>query len=170
VVLPDRDSEIVGRAAAQVLGLPWEFANEELLAAPYTLVVSASTRALNDWEALQTTATDQTVFALDLPFLEPARYAPDVVGVLSQLCVLPWAGGGFRMDPETQEVIETLADERLPEEIAAELAATMPEEDSNFDEHLAFYIRYAKLLTGFKTGRTRMPFFVDSPLPAARFG
>lgn len=170
LVLPDRDSEIVGRAAAQVMGLPWEFANEELLGAPYTLIVSASTRALNDWEALETTATDQTVFALDLPFLERARYSPDVVGVLSQLCVLPWAGGGFRVDPETQAVVDIPADERLPQEIAAELAATESEEDSNFDEHLAFYKRYARLLIGHKYGQTRTPFLIDSPLPAARFG
>jgi tetratricopeptide (TPR) repeat protein len=167
--LPDRDAEIVGRAAALLLDRPYEAAPPEAVAQPHTLLVAADNRQLGD-RGLLPVLEGQTVFALNLHWLHRGGATPDVAGVLSQYFALPWSGGMIQVDPETRETVRPAPDTRPPGVIAGELAATPPEEDPRFEEILSFYVaRAAYLPGGPRGGGTRLPFLPDSPVPGTYF-
>ncbi|MEY9890961.1 hypothetical protein ABIA35_003919 [Catenulispora sp. MAP12-49] len=124
-LLPDRDSRILGMAAARYFGLP---------AVPFapdrseTLVVAYD---LNESEpeilsALRDRTAGQILFERATDWTDPPLAAADVVGFLRQAVREPW-GAAFRM--VDGEVVETEPDDRPAEEIAAELAAAEPYAD-----------------------------------------
>ena len=129
-LLPDRDSQIIGLAAARYLGLP---------AVPFdgdrgdTLVVAYD---LNETEpvllaALRDRAPGQILFERATDWTDPPLAAADVIGFLRQTVREPW-GSAFRM--VDGEVVESEPDARPAEEIAAELAAAEPVVDEGDGE------------------------------------
>ena len=171
IALPDRDSEIIGCAAALLLDLPFELAVEEMgesLAQPHSLLVAADHRRLRE-KALLLVLPGQTIFALNLHWLHHGGVTPDIAGLLSQALYLPW-DGALQVDPETRQLTHTAPDARPAEVIAQELAATEPERDAHFDETLAFYrARAVYLKGGGRGGDLRLPFHADSPVPGSFF-
>jgi hypothetical protein len=120
-VLPDRDSRIMGLAAARFYGLPtvpFEPGRPDTLVVAYDLDdVDAEIRA-----ALRERAAGQILFERAADWTDPPSVAPDVIGFLRQAVVTPWGTklqltGGPEPDP------------RPAEEIAADLAATKPAVD-----------------------------------------
>lgn len=167
--LPDRDSEIVGRAAAEILKLPFLSITEEDAFQPHCLVVAADNRFIGLPTPLETIYAKQTLFGLNLDWLSFASVTPDVAGLMSQDYVLPWNGGAMQLD-ENGEMNTTPADDRPAELIALEIASAEPEQDSGFAATLDFYKSQAALLKGGKTGGDRRLLFrVDSPVPGAFF-
>jgi hypothetical protein len=167
--LPDRDSEIVGRAAAQILGLSLEPATQELLGRPDVLVVAANNRALGEHPLLREVQSGQTVFCASLNWTARASVTPDVAGLMSQYYELPW-NGQLRLDPNSGKPERTPADDRPAAAIARDLAETPPEEDPAFSEVLAFYAKRAAYLKAGSPGTRRLRFRKDSPVPASAFG
>ena len=171
IALPDRDSEIIGRAAALLFDLPFELADEEAseaLAQPHSLLIAADQRQL-EIASLLPVLEGQTVFALNLHWLRHGGMTPDIAGLTSQALYLPWEGA-LQVDPETRQVNRTAPDDRPAESIAQELAATTPEQDAHFAETLAFYrARAAYLKGGRYGGDLRLPFHSDSPVPGSYF-
>ncbi len=171
ITLLDRDSEIIGRAAALVFDLPFELTAAETvagLAHPDSLLVAADHRQLRD-KALMPVLAGQTIFALNLHWLRHGGLTPDIAGVLTQALYLPW-NGGTQVDWKTNQIVHTDPDTRPAEVIAQELAATEPRQDAHFDETLAFYrVRAAYLKGGRHGGDLRLPFHCDSPVPGSYF-
>lgn len=124
-LLPDRDSVILGLAAARYLGLPTvPFAPER----PDTLIVAYD---LNDCDgetlaALRTRTPGQILFERATNWTDPPLAAADISGFLRQTVMTPWDAKLRMVDGAA---VRTDADMRPPEEIAAELAATTPETD-----------------------------------------
>lgn len=171
IALPDRNSEIIGRAAALVLDLPFALAAEEggaALAQSHSLLIAADQRELRD-KALLPVLPGQTIFALNLHWLHHGGLTPDIAGLLSQALYLPWEGA-LQFDLKTRQVNHTAPDNRPAEVIAQELSATAPEQDAHFEETLAFYrARAAYLKGGRHGGDLRLPFHADSPVPGSYF-
>lgn len=124
-VLPDRDSQIMGLAAARYFGLP---------AVPFepdrtdTLIVAYD---LNEAEpltlaALRDRTPGQILFERATDWTDPPLAAADAIGFLRQAVREPW-GSAFRM--VDGEVVETEPDARSVEEIAADVAAAEPYAD-----------------------------------------
>jgi hypothetical protein len=120
-VLPDRDSQILGLAAARLYGLPAvPFAPDR----PDTLVVAYD---LNEVDAeiraaLGERTAGQILFERATDWTDPPSVAPDVIGFLRQAVVTPW-GTKLRLNSGPGP------DPRSAEEIAAHLAATEPTVD-----------------------------------------
>lgn len=169
IALADRDSEILGRAAAHVLNVPFAPATDQDLAAPDTLVVAADNRQYNDKPALRLVQPDQTVFALNHHWLSAAAITPDVVGHMSQAYYLPW-NVTLKVDASTRKVQQTARDERPATEIVATVALAAPRDDPGFAATLAFYqARAAYLKGGLRGGVVRWQFRKDSPVPGQFF-
>lgn len=167
--LPDRDSEIIGRAAAEILDLPFFAAGEEDASHPYCLAVAADNRLIGFPTPLETIYDHHILFALNLNWLSSASVTPDVVGLMSQDYILPWKGGAMQID-ENGKMKMTPSDDRPAELIAQEIASAEPEQDSGFAETLDFYKSRADLLKGGENGGDRRLLFrVDSPVPGAFF-
>lgn len=169
LALPDRDSEILGRAAARLYDLPFEIGAEPSFARPGALVVAADNRLLADHPALREVQAGQTVFALNLHWLARAPITPDVAGLLTQRYSYPW-GERYQVDPASRQVVPIPPDGRPPEAIAAQLAATPPAEDAGFAERLLFYRQHAAHLKGGEQGgERRLTFRKDSPVAGSYF-
>ena len=169
IALPDRDSQIIGAACAQIMGVPMlEVADEKQLAQENSLVVAGDALSLEVPELSQVLAR-QTVFALSMNWLERAQVTPDVCGVLAQSYNLPWQGGAMQLDPETQALIESAADARCVEEIAHEIVAAEVENDENWMEQKAWFVERRSLLKAGHGGAPRLPFNTDSPIPGSYF-
>ncbi len=167
--MPDRDSDIVARAAALLLEVPFDTVAVDRLAQPHTLLVAVDNRMFGDM-ALLPVLEEQMLFALSTNWLHRGGVAPDVTGVLSQSFTLPWSGANIRVDPDTREIIHPDPDTRPTEAIARDLVGTEPEDDAHFDDTLAFYQERAQYLKGGERGgKTRLPFHPDSPVPGAYF-
>lgn len=167
--LPDRDSQIISHAVAQVLGIPYEEVTENNIAQPDSLVVTADNRQIVHPE-LEEVLENQTLFSFNLHWLSDASCTPDVVGLMTQTYVMPWAGGHMRVDPKTQEVTTTEPDARPAPEIVQELVSTEAVEDPRFAEIMDFYKKVKPYLKGARNGSgRRLPFRTDSPIPGARF-
>lgn len=164
--LPDRDAQILGRAAALVLKLPFE--DDADVREAGQLLVAAQAADLAEY-AVHQVAPGQVTFALNLNWLRDGGFTADVVGLMSQHCSLPWNGGLGALDPETGRLSSPAPDERDPAEIAADLAAAEPEADPDFARHLAFYGAHRDLLTAGRPGARRLPFRRDSPVPGNHF-
>jgi hypothetical protein len=121
---PGRSHEILARAAAAKLGLPLAPWPAVGVPAPGLVVLyDLAELAPADIERLAPRRPDQVVFAHASPWTHDSPIAPDVTTLLYQSLVPPW-GESTLIDPETQEVRRTAADERSAEDVAAELVAS----------------------------------------------
>lgn len=124
-LLPDRDSQIMGLAAARYFGLPavpFEADREDTLVVAYDLNESEP----EILAALRDRTAGQILFERATDWTDPPLAAADAIGFLRQAVREPW-GSALRV--VEGEVTETDADARSAEEIAAELAAAEPESD-----------------------------------------
>ncbi|TMQ99199.1 hypothetical protein ETD83_18300 [Actinomadura soli] len=166
-VLPDRSSQILGLAAAEVFGLP---AEPYAPGRPDVLVVAYD---LNETEAdgLWERAEGQVLFERATCWTAPPAVSADVTGLLHQVVVAPW-GEQLRVTPDGET--ETVPpDVRPVEELAAEIVQAVPEKDEGDgatppdpDEALAGFARAVagQWLTGPRDA-VRSP----GPVPSSRF-
>ncbi|MFX1254759.1 MAG: type IV pilus biogenesis/stability protein PilW [Promethearchaeota archaeon] len=162
----DIDSEIIGRATAKILNLPFELTASESLAQAGILIVAANNWLLTD-PSLKIVQENQTVFALNLHWLQHSGYTPDVAGLMTQFYHLPWKQDEY--DPITKKALQASPDSRLATEIATELTKTSPEEDPHFDQIMEFYRDRADYLKVRHKGARRVRFLRDSPVPGAYY-
>ncbi|MFX0066225.1 MAG: hypothetical protein ACFFC7_29025 [Candidatus Hermodarchaeota archaeon] len=166
VGLGDIDSEIIGRAIAEIMNLPFELTASESLAQADILIVAANNWVLTD-PSLEIVQENQTVFSLNLHWLHHGGYTPDVAGLMTQFYHLPWKQDEY--DPTTKKAIQTSPDSRLAKEIATELTKMSPEEDPHFDQIMEFYRDRAAYLKVRHKGARRIRFLRDSPVPGAYY-
>jgi hypothetical protein len=127
-LLPDRSSQILGIAAAAVLGLPATDFNPGT-PAPDSLVVAYDLTVTDPGAvaALRERLPGQVVFERATCWTDPPRVTADVTGLLGQQVVPPWAAQLRRLEDGTAG--QGPADERPAEAVAAEIARTAPEPD-----------------------------------------
>ena len=169
-LLPDRDSEILGHAAAQLFGLP---------AVPYepsradTLVVAYELGEANPKlvETLRTRAPGQLLFEHASCWTDPAPVWADVSTLLAQFVVRPW--GEHHRYPDGAEPVLVPADTRTAEDIAAEIvraSAAAPSGDgftpADPDEELAAFV--AAVAGRWREGE-RIRLDPSGPVPSNRF-
>ncbi|MFI0372299.1 tetratricopeptide repeat protein [Actinomadura sp. 1N219] len=168
-VLPDRSSQILGLAAAELLGLP---AEPYAPGRPDVLVVAYD---LNGVEAdgLRERADGQVLFERATCWTDPPGISADVTGLLHQVVVPPW-GERLRVTPsgETETVPP---DGRPAEELAAEIVQAAPEADDGAgdgappdpDDALA---GFARAVAGQWPIGPRDAVRSPGPVPSSRFG
>lgn len=168
VVSPhDLGSEILGRAMAEVLGIPFSHVGQSR---PGSLIVVADNRLLNGMDCLEWIKQNQVVFALNLNWLEGQRYVPDICGWMSQQTTHYWDGGGLTFDAKTQCIKESEADSRNPTEIAQDILSFEPELGAKERETLAFYQPFSDFTPGnAHHSGYRGHFTPTSPIPGPIF-
>ena len=161
VAAPGRDSAILGRAAAQFLDVPFHSSVDGHTDRAGALIVAAHA---SDLDALPVSdgRDGETVFAMEVSWLAVGHVVPDVCGMLSLSCTLPWhvetalahhaAGSRPSGLPSEEEVVQRL--------LAAEGQATV-----SAGAALPFYAERAADMTGGRAGRRRERFRRDSPVP-----
>jgi hypothetical protein len=126
--LPDRASQILGTAAAAVLGLPQADLAPGAGAAGCLIVAydlnAADPAAVT---ALRQRAPGQILFERATCWASPPQVTADVTGLLAQVTVPPWEPHITRLDDGT--IGPGPADDRPAGAIAAEIAATAPRLD-----------------------------------------
>jgi hypothetical protein len=132
VAAPGRQSEIVAAAAGLLLGLPclaWEPGlEEEGLVVAWTLESVESEEFL---VALHTHRPGARLFVHASCWTQPFGYSPDITTLLYQHIADPWTGGGLRYNPQTECMEEAPPDERDVADLAAEIAAAVPDESQS---------------------------------------
>ncbi|CAL9639124.1 hypothetical protein [Streptomyces sp. enrichment culture] len=130
-LLPDRDSRILGLAAAEVLGLPaepFEAGRQDTVVVAYDLGATAGDpRGAAALEQLRERVPGQVLHEHAGCWTDPPPVAADSVTLLHQSAVAPWAGG-LRQGADGG-VEQGDADPRPAEEIAASVVAADPEPD-----------------------------------------
>ena len=126
--LPDRSSQILGTAAAAILGVPVSNFNPRQ-PTPHTLVVGYDlTRSdLDAVTALRQRAPGQVLFERATCWTDPPRVTADVSGLLAQVITPPWDGQLCRLEDGTMG--QGPADDRPAEAIAADIAQSVPQRD-----------------------------------------
>jgi hypothetical protein len=127
-VLPDRSSQILGIAAAAMLGLPAADFDPGQPAAHSVVVAYDLTRTdPAAVTALRERAPGQVVFERATCWTDPPRVTADVAGLLAQTIVAPWAAQLRRLDDGTTG--QGPADDRPIQAAAAEITGTTPPTD-----------------------------------------
>lgn len=167
VVSPQgRDSEIIGRAMAGVLGIPFSHVGHSR---PGSLVVVADNRDLDNLDCMDWAKANQLVFALNLHWEEAHRYTPDLCGWLSHQTHYFWDGGGLTFDAASQRMKETEPDLRTPTEIAADILTFTPEIGPEEQATLQFYHRLKPHLpNGTHHSNYRGHYTPISPVPGGK--
>jgi tetratricopeptide (TPR) repeat protein len=174
-LLPDRDSRILGLAAAEVLGLPAEpFAPDR----PDTVVVAYDLDGLAAHDGgpeligeLFERAPGQVLHAHACCWTDPPAVTPDSAALLHQSVVAPWgpqlrqgADGGIERGP---------ADERPETEIAAAITGADPAADPGDDDGPADgdaeFAAYATAVAGTWLRGDRARLRSAGPVPGSRF-
>lgn len=167
--MEDRDSEIIGRTIASLLGKEFRTFSEGEETSN-ALVVAADNSAFNGFTDLFTVRPGQTVFAFNLNWLQHGMIAPDVTGLMSQFYTFPWNGGVMGGIDDENQIVRSAPDERSPQEIAADLVQIAPGELEGFDALLDFYSDLRDFLKGGPNGgEGRWGFVRDSPVPGNYF-
>jgi hypothetical protein len=120
---PGRDHEIVGLAAARVLGVelaPWPAVG--VPAPGLVAIYDLAGLEVRDAERLIERRPGQIVFAHACRWTADGPIAPDVTTLLHQSLVAPW-GPRLVVDPDTRATRRGAPDDRPAEAIAAEVAA-----------------------------------------------
>ncbi|MBI4616193.1 MAG: hypothetical protein HY720_21435 [Planctomycetes bacterium] len=165
---PDDDSEILALALGVLLDLPVD-SIDDALDRQDSLVVAASSEALNDFPEIADREAGETLFAYQLLWTRDCLVVPDVSGLLAQLHVFPWQ----ETHPDLEEpAFDIPADPRPFEEIAHWIleAAPFPPPASR-EEDFAFYVRHrADLAAGDWIRRPhRERYLTNSPIPGWRY-
>ncbi len=86
---PGRDSSILARVASALLDVPFHEATDAPMDRDGALIVASRGSDLAGLP-VEVTLRGQTVFALDFDWLAPGLVVPDICGMLSLSCTLPW--------------------------------------------------------------------------------
>jgi hypothetical protein len=169
-LLPDRGSEVLGLAAAEVLGLP---AGPYRPGTPDVLVVAYDLNACDQEvvAGLRERAPGEVLFEHATCWTDPPAVAADVSTLLVQTVVAPWEKR-MRFTPEG-EPDDVPADGRPAREVAAAIAAAEPEVDEGDGDSppdpeeavTAFAARVRQKWLDGPRDRSRSP----GPVPSARF-
>lgn len=164
VAAPGRDSAIIGRIAAEYLRVPIVGATDAHAEEANTLIVAARADNLVDLP-IASTSRRQTVFAFEFNWLIPGFTVPDICGMLSLSCTLPWHAEtrfavsasklGTGNEPAESEVVKRILDAEGDTNQSA--VAAMP-----------FYLERAGDLKGHRSRQRREQFRRDSPVPTNR--
>ncbi len=129
VAAPGRQSEILGRAAAQLLNLPYVAWEPGLESEGLVLAWTMESVENEDFlRALHAHHPEARLFVHASRWTLPFGYSPDFSTLLYQQITDPWTGGSLRSDPDTQEIVPAPPDERDADTLAAEILAAVPEE------------------------------------------
>jgi hypothetical protein len=162
IVMPDHDSQIIGRATGEILGLP-------VVEGPSTepgLVVSYDADRLGTAErmqALEFHQPDQIWFSHASRWIEPFPFCPDVTSFLYQVNVAPWEPGPGQSEQQPLG---------LEEAAAAIVSATSEDTDMGV---LRATLDATKVLAEAaalgirRSSGQRLRFRNGSPVPSARF-
>lgn len=129
--LPDRDSQILGAAAARILDLPvvpFQVDRPDTVVVAYDLTSAAEDLQVQ----LRERARGQVLYEHATRWTDPPAVAADVCGLLAQVAVAPWHERprlGADMQPSTAP-----ADERAVEVVAEEIADAGPDVDTGDGE------------------------------------
>ncbi|MER6671804.1 hypothetical protein [Streptomyces sp. NPDC000983] len=169
-LLPDRDSRILGLAAAEVLGLPaLPFAPER----PDTVVVAYDLNEVEPaiLERLHVRTAGQVLHEHAGCWTDTPAVTPDSVTLLHQSATAPWAG--VLRQSQDGGVERSAPDERPESEIAAEIVAADPTEDegdgstpADPDERLTEFVSAVRD-TWLRGDRDRVA--SAGPVPSSRF-
>jgi hypothetical protein len=122
--LPGRDHEIVGLAAAKLVGAPLAPWPAVGVPAPGLVVIyDLAAVGPRELERLVERRAEQIVYAHACPWTQDGAVAPDVVTLLYQSLVPPW-GARMVVDPATGAARTQEPDAREPSVIADEIAAS----------------------------------------------
>jgi hypothetical protein len=166
---PGRDHEVLGEAAARVLGLelaPWPSVG---VPAPGLVVVyDLANVERKDLERLLERREGQVLYAHATGWTEDGAIAPDMTTVLHQSIVSPWEPQ-LVIDPKTGEAKTGEADIRTAEELGAAVAAAadMRDEDTARDD-VEGLVRLAKVAGAPEPGR-RERAWAGGPVGSNRF-
>jgi hypothetical protein len=131
--LPDRSSQIIGAAAAVVLGLPVADFDPDKPGAHSLVVAYDLTGADPDAvKALRQRAPGQVLFERAMCWTAPPRVTADVTGLLGQMVVPPWGAQLRRL--EDGSVGDGPADDRPAEAVADEIVHAAPAQDEGDGE------------------------------------
>jgi hypothetical protein len=135
-LLPDRDSRVLGLAAAELLGLPavpFEPEREATLVVAYDLnglpAAGAPEAGVEVLRALLNRAPGQILHEHAGCWTDPPAVTADSVGLLGQLVTAPW-GERLQGGPDSSGAERIPADTRPEAELAAEIVGASPESDS----------------------------------------
>lgn len=168
--LPDRDSEIIGRALAKILGVGFGTYDCEN-AAGNQLIIAARTSLFDDYYELNTISNGQLLFAACHNWLEGAYVCPDIIGFMAQSYVFPWEGGSVKVIDMENDLCELLERDDRPVEAIAETICSSKAVQEDASEWLAFYAGQKAYIKGIGhlAGTNRYNFMVESPVPGSFF-
>ena len=127
-LLPDRSSQILGAAAAEMLSLPAADFDPAQPAASSIVVAYDLTKTDQDTvAALRQRTPGQIVFERATCWTSPPRITADISGLLGQTIIPPWAAQPRRLQDGTAG--QGPADDRPIQAIAAEIIHATPEQD-----------------------------------------
>jgi hypothetical protein len=178
LALPDRSSRIVAAAAARLLGVPLDGFAEGGDERP-GLVVAYDLDKVGSSDALQQIRDHrpgQVLFAHASCWTDPFPFAPDVTTYLYQHSVAPWDAGRMNVDPETRQVVQSVADESPVEALADRILAVQGDHESvSTPDQLTALVRAARGVAGeeaaglFRAGGQRLRQRAGSPVRSNRF-
>lgn len=174
LLLPDRDSEALGRAAAKAFGVPtapWKEGGGPGLVVAYDLLtVPKEVRT-----PLAAHAPGQILWAHTQCWTQRMPFGGDVVTLLQQARLSPWEGG-FVQDPATKELKRGAPVEGTAEQLAEKILAARVETNAIADlPALIGLARAACKMTGehapglVRREGTRGRAWAESPVASARF-
>lgn len=141
--------------------MPFRSAGDQHTDLEHSLIVAAQAGDLAGL-ALDEVGEAQTVFALDANWLAVGHVVPDVCGVLSLGCTLPW-----HVETAMAHSAPQPAALRVPSEMEVVQRLLKAEGDTNASAFAAlpFYADRAADLSGHRAGSRRERFRRDSPVP-----
>lgn len=164
----DRDSEIVGRAVAGYVDVPFARFVPHGEVRDDTLVCAANAEALGAIPYLRTRTPELVVYAHAITWNRSAPYVPDIAGLMSAATYAPWRRA-MRGDVESARTVERGEDPREPTVIADEIARLIRERPAApVPERLVPHADLS-LWAGGPRVATRPPYRQESAVPAKRF-
>jgi hypothetical protein len=155
----DRDSQVIGRAAADILQTGFAIASVVNVTQARVLIVGSHAGRFGALPLAQVHPA-QTVFAMELHWQQGRSVVPDVAGIVTQASTLPWAIPG---DVPADDPFIPARDEEIVRRIIAARDTIEPA----FSEVIGLYRDWASDLKGRHSGQRRLAFRRDSPVPAA---
>jgi hypothetical protein len=169
-LLPDRDSQILGAAAARVWGLPaepWPGEGAGIIVAYDLAAVDEET-----WREVAEHRPGQLLWAHASQWTSRHPFGADLVTFLYQENTSPWAER-LIIDPETKATSQAPADAAPVEAVAARIAALEPDTSDQDTEALGRLIRAATGARGrfapLRDGGRRRRQWCGSPVHSGRF-
>lgn len=157
---PGRDSSILARVASALLDVPFHEATDAHVHAEGALIVASRGSDLAGLP-VEITRRGQTVFAFDFNWLTPGHVVPDICGMLSLSCTLPWQSE-TRM--AMSAVLPGARHVAAEAEIVRRLLQAEGDTSASAVNALPFYAERAWDLKGHRPAVRRERFRRDSPV------